>query len=363
MDDDNHAYRDGILAVAPTDARFMLRVPPRARLSFSAGLFKASRPGDTATFRVVIETKGEATTVFAREIAARPDDWHWHDAVVDLEAWAGQDIRLLLETRAPSQSRGLAVWGTPLVTSSRRAGDPPNVVVIAVDTLRADRLSAYGYGRRTSPQIEALAAQGTLFHNAFSASNWTSPAFASIFTGFMPSKHQVIHRARAIPSEMTTLAEYFRRAGWTTHAIVYKAYLYNMGFEQGFDTWFNVPRYDVRADDNLAKAMAWLDQYGHSRFFLFLHFNDPHQPFNQPPPFDRVYNTADDLARQGVSLPIVIEPGGGVRGCGACTAGGVPKPGFEKLAHALYDGAVAYVDDRIGKFLSALKERALYDKT
>ncbi len=359
--DSNYDYRYGILAVAPTDITY--RLLPRGRtLHFSVGLLKGSQPGDAATFRVLARVSGDEKKLYEKtlSIGARGENWHWYEGRIDLSELGGQEVELVLQTRAPKGSRGLAVWGSPVLDTLRKPGDPPNVVLIGLDTTRADRLSAYGYRRLTSPRLAALAKDGVLFAQATSSSNWTSPSFASIFTGLPPSQHQVIHRARAIAPEVSTLAEHFARGGWATGAVVFKAYLYNMGFEQGFDTWFNVPRYDVRADDNLKKALAWLDDNYQRRFFFFLHFNDPHQPFNQPPPFDHRFNTAADLARFGLKLPIVIEPSGGVRGCSKCAQA---TPAFRKLARDLYDGELAYMDDRIGKLIDGLKERGLYDDT
>ncbi|MEE8410450.1 MAG: sulfatase [Myxococcota bacterium] len=363
--DDNFSYRYGLLAVAPTTIRFTVDVPNDARLRFSTGMFKMSAPGDSATFRVRVEAAGAEKLLHDEtlNVAKNRQGWHWNDARISLAEWAGTKITLTFETSAPGNSRGLAVWANPIIDAPRTKDEPPNVIFIAVDTLRADRLSAYGYERPTSPNLEALAADGVRFDNAISASNWTSSSFGSLFTGVMPSRHRVIHRARAIPREMTTLAEHFRRAGYATHGVVFKAYLYDMGFEQGFDTFFNVPSPDVRADDNLGKAMAWLDDQGDRRFFFFLHLNDPHQPFNQPPPFDRKFNDASELKRFGVKLPIIIEPTGGVRGCRKCRVDGKLAPGFQTLAHDLYDGTVAYVDDRIGKLFAALEARGLYEDT
>lgn len=362
--DANYAYRDGLLAPAPTTIAFDLRIPREARLRLSVGMFKMSRTGDAATFRVRIASGAQQETLLERTLAVTPrfKDWRWHQVSADLHTWAGKRVRLTLETTAPATSRGLAVWSNPVITSQRRAGDPPNVILIAADTLRADRLSAYGYRRRTSIAIDRLAADGVLFKDVVSPSNWTSPAFASLFTGMLPSRHQVVHRARSIPERLDTLAEHFRDAGWTTYGIAYKAYLYNMGYERGFDSFFNIPRPSVTADTNLARALAWLDAHGDERFFLFLHFNDPHQPFNQPAPFERRFNTPAALARLGAELPLTVEPTGGVLGCRKCRRSGNVVPAFKKLGSELYDGEVAYLDDRIGAFLDALRERGLYDE-
>jgi len=363
--DHNYEYRYALFAPAPTSVTFEVEVPERARLIFSHALFKASRPGDRVEFRICARAEGEESELFASTLELDPagESWRWHDEKLALDQYAGRRVDLTFETRAPEGKRGYGLWGTPIIDVPRAEDDPPNVILIGVDTLRADRLFSFGYGRKTSPKLDALAADGFLFATAIAPTNWTSPSFASLFTGLMPSRHQVIHRARAIADDLTTVTEIFQDNGWATHGIAYKAYLYNMGFEQGFDTWFNVPDPNVRADDNLNKALAWLEANGDRRFFLFLHFNDSHQPFNLPPEFAKRYASPHLMKKLGATLPIVIEPQGGVLGCRRCTKNGKLDKRVKPLARDLYDGEVAYLDDRIGRLLTELKHRGLYEDT
>ena len=101
-----------------------------------------------------------------------------------------------------------------------------------------------------------------------------------------------------LPDEFSTIAERFREAGWPTNSIAYKPPLYDGNFEQGFDVAFNVPRENVVGEDNLREALEWLDANADRRNFLFLHFNDPHQPFTQPAPFDSKFGS--DPAEYGL---------------------------------------------------------------
>jgi arylsulfatase A-like enzyme len=364
--DRNHDFREALFAPAPTDLTFDIEVPKAARLRFSCALLKMSQPGDSVTFQILVASGDRGPrVVFSRvvRIGEGGKGWHWVDDEVDLSELAGRKVQLTLQTRAPAGTAGYALWGAPVIESPRATGEPPNVLIVAVDTLRADRLSAYGYGRPTSPNIDRLAADGVLFENAISPSNWTSPAFASMFTGQMPSSHGVIHRARAIPDEVVTLPEHFRMGGWSTHAVAYKAYLYNMGFEQGFDVWFNVPKHNPVADENLEKVLEVIETRGRSRFFLFVHFNDPHQPFNQPRPFDRAFNHPRTLKRFGLRLPFVVSTDGNVAGCRGCKKSGGPDSVFRTVTSDLYDGEIAYLDNALGRLFDALRQRDLYDDT
>jgi hypothetical protein len=290
---DNYSYHYALYVPPPTELGFPLTLQPDAVLRFSAGLSRETRPGHAARFEVQVRADGSDETLWSRTLTATPDEWLWHPAEVDLSEYAGQAVELVLRTTAEVGDPH-PLWSNPVVDSPAAGPGPRNVILIAVDTLRADRMSGYGYAKPTSPRLDAL-------------------------------------------------AERFRAHGWSTNSIAYKAPLYSSGYDQGFDVSFNVPRKITRADDNLAEAMQWLDANADRRNFLFLHFNDPHQPFAQPAPYDQVFGPLAD----GISLPLNVESSN--------------VEGLHDVASTLYDGAIAYVDDRIGAFVDALKDRGLYD--
>jgi arylsulfatase A-like enzyme len=281
----------------------------------------------------------------------------WHQALVDLSDYSGRSVELILRTSSAT-GHPHPMWGNPLVDAATPSAEPRNVILIAVDTLRADRLSSYGYAKPTSPNLDLLARDGVRFEHVVSNANWTCPSFASIFTGLVPARHGVVSLGLATPlsAGFATLAERFQARGWATHSIAYKVPLYDGGFEQGFDVSFNAPRYYTSAADNLAEALNWLESSSHRRNFLFLHFNDPHQPFTQPPEyankfgpppgghgFQMPFNLADHVQRLG---PESTDP---------------DRERLRDVMRGLYDGEVAYVDAHIGAFLNALEERGLYD--
>ncbi len=361
--DHNFDFRYAFLAPTPTTLRFQVRVPENGRLSFSYALLKNSVPGDESRFKVTVETgDGKRDVVFDKTLVldSRGKKWRWFDERVSLGAFAGQDVTLVLSTSARSSKKGFALWGNPVIDAPSRKARPLNVVVIAVDTLRADRLSCYGYGRPTSPRLDELAGEGLRFANATSPSNWTSATFASLFTGIMPSRHRVIQHSRLLPQDLPIMPEYFNDAGWTTQGIAYKGYLYNMGFERGFDGWFNIPRDNSLAEQNMEKAMAFLDRHGDRPFFLFLHFDDPHQPFNMPMSYVNRFLPAGALDEYGAKLPMVVS-GNGASNCSGCKKDGKLRDDFKETARGLYDAEVSYVDAEIGKLLDALRKRDLFD--
>lgn len=177
---------------------------------------------------------------------------------------------------------------------------PPNIVLIIVDTLRADHLSCYGYEVDTSPFISRLASQGILFERAYSASSWTSPATASMHTSLYPFQHGVTTgllatkrgreidasiKLNRIPDGAVTIAEVLKEAGYSTFAVTDNLNITEeQGFSQGFDRFQN---YNYRAADVVnAKLREWrYDIEGSEPYFVYVHYNDPHQPYNRRKPW------------------------------------------------------------------------------
>jgi arylsulfatase A-like enzyme len=337
----NYDWREALYAPPPTALAFDLVLPDAARLRLATGLFQESPPGSKARFEVELHTADASAParLLERTMTASMEAWRWEEADVDLSAWAGRAVTLVLSTHA-EEGDPHPLWANPRVEPAGHASDPL-VILIAVDTLRADRLSAYGHTRPTSPALDRLAAEGVRFDQARSNCNWTCPSFASIFTGLVPSRHGVSSYGPAtpLPEELDTLAELFQQRGFATRSIAYKVPLFDGNYEQGFDQAYNVPRDVIRGEENLARALEWLEGHRGGPAFLFLHFNDPHQPFVQPEPYDRKFGPAPE------EMP-PRDPSG---------ADG------QRMFSDLYDGAVAYVDACIGRFLDQVRTRGLYD--
>ena len=358
--DENWGFREAILAPTPTDIRYSLAVPREGRLRFSYALSELSRVGDRVRFQVLAgRPDGEQRELWSRELALTEESWHWHEAEVDLGELAGGSVDLTLRTRAPGD-RGYALWGSPTIDRPRRPDEPPNIVLIAVDTLRADRLSSYGYESTATPHLDALARDGTLFLDPISPSTQTPPSFASLFTGQLVARHGFLFATSKLAPGLPTLARVLRQNGWTTHAVAFHAALHDRTLARGFERYFNLPRTRHRADQNLAKGLEFLAAHGDRRFFFFLHFSDPHQPFTHPPEFVRE-ETAAALTEHGVELPFNLR--GSIGECPPCAAEGGIGADFRRVVRDLYDEEVAYVDAQIGSFLQALKDRDLYDDT
>jgi arylsulfatase A-like enzyme len=174
------------------------------------------------------------------------------------------------------------------------------VVVIVIDTLRADHLPAYGYAKDTAPFMSRLAREGVVFEHVYSPSSWTAPATASLFTSLYPFQHGVVLglRAtrklqarddsvplRALPTEVETLPEALKRAGYATFGLAENVNIStHLGFHRGFDRFRNLPADDT-ADALHARLLAWKGRIdAHPRSFLYLHYLDPHSPYTERAP-------------------------------------------------------------------------------
>jgi arylsulfatase A-like enzyme len=168
---------------------------------------------------------------------------------------------------------------------------PPNIVLVVLDTVRADALSCYGNPRQTTPRIDALARAGTRYTAAYATSFWTLPSHGSLLTGLYPSAAGSTSESNHLPAAATTLAERLGAAGWATGAVVRNAWLSSeRGFDQGFAHWVEAWRADADApsvageEAAVAAALRWIeDGRDHGApFFLFVNLNVAHLPYDPP---------------------------------------------------------------------------------
>ncbi len=187
--------------------------------------------------------------------------------------------------------------GLARVTRPAAPADAPNVLIVLVDTWRADHSSFLGYERDTWPGIDALAKEGVVFERAMSQAPWTKPSVGALFTSLVPSKHgamshasrQTNYRFVAMDRKHLTLAESLDAAGYETAAIVMNANVQpEYGFDQGFRTFHYISGWTTRDRDMVGYAEHWLHEERPDNgrpFFLYLHLTDPHYPYEPLPPF------------------------------------------------------------------------------
>jgi len=242
---------------------------------------------------------------------------------------------------------------------SVRGGSGLSILLITIDTLRPDHMGIYGYRRNTSPGIDALARDGTVFDRAFTFWPKTRGSFVAIHSGRRPSQNGYSRKHPVLLGFNPTIAEVLRQAGYTTAAIVDNSNVaarlgYAKGFESYRETW---EERDLRTEMDRARAITegsvrFLQGLPRDKpFFLWLHYVNPHTPYTPPPPYDKAFLDGD--ARTGPRLRPV-----------ASFHGGIPKQlavkGEDRLGYyvAQYDGEIAATDHEVGRVLEALRSSA-----
>lgn len=372
------------------------------------GVFRRS----AATATVIVVAAGLASDAAESALRAVPPHAVWGPVVVAAVAVAGGLVAVVLARGlgavAPRAralvlatllavgalgSIGIGVGGRAGGGARRVAGGTPNLVLVVIDTLRADHLGCYGYGRPTSPVLDRLAASGVLFEHAYAQSSWTKPSTASLLTGRLPSQHQTLSEAARLPDAEVTIAERLRDAGYRTATLSANPWVTpEYGFDQGVDDFFSV--YDERfarvplfmqvlkrvsqATDGkmrlynrvkylvlgelsttardtrvVDEALRWLDAHAGERFFLYVHLMSPHHPYDPPPPFDRF--VPDPTHRPVKNYP---------RKSYRFFEHGDPLPPAD-LADlvARYDGDIGYADRELGRLLDALARHGVAEST
>jgi arylsulfatase A-like enzyme len=193
-----------------------------------------------------------------------------------------------------------------------------NIVLITIDALRPDHLSCYGYKRRTSPTIDKIAKQGVIFKNAVAPSTWTAPSMVSLFTSTYPINHGVIdgrvnngkvYDQQVFSDELVTLTEVLQKNGYTTFGVASNLHLgESLGFARGFD-FFECLSFLPAPSVNKA-LFAWEDEIKKSnKFFLWIHYIDPHFPYHPRKPWINYYTSdrgkTENIAK--LSIPALWE--------------------------------------------------------
>ena len=234
-----------------------------------------------------------------------------------------------------AQFAGAEIPPSPKPKSQPGSTPRPNIILITLDTTRADRMGFLGSQRGLTPNLDELGRRSVVFGRAFSQVPLTPPSHATILTGTYPQFNQVNDFGVTLPKDVPDLPQILHTRGYHTAAFVSSLILDPIegaapGFDRGFDTYdagfhTRLPGQDRyatierRATEVVAHALAWLDKHPRGPFFVWLHFYDAHDPYDPPEPFKSRFSA---------------------------------QP---------YDGEIAYTDSAVGKFLTELRERGLYE--
>ncbi len=415
--------RNAVLTPPDVPRRWRLPEPAAGRLRFAYGLPRVEVPGGarTITFRVLAANGDEQVVLFEDTVDPRDRRraGRWLEGEVEIsggtgepregsadeppgdtdesraddtpqrrgEAWSGEVGELVFETSAPPGYRidaGLPAWANPEILGPVPGDRRPNVILISIDTLRADRLGVYGHGEPTSPNIDRWArSHGVTFRRAVATAPWTLPSHVSMLSGLDALRHGVNHHLPA-PRELELLAEMLRREGYRTAAVTGGGWLHpDQGLAQGFDVFHYWGRGAGGANElhaGFTRALQLLEEGRERELFLFFHTYEVHDPFRQRRPWaERCATTSDPTQRANEARPLaplradvlygaVEEPRTTAEGFAlrygfrkwlagtSAVADGVPITDAElPLVSCLYDSGVAYVDRYLGRLLERLE--------
>jgi arylsulfatase A-like enzyme len=302
--------RQALVTPPPTTVRMQVAVPRDAALRFGIGVDGAKqRRDDRSGVVFVIRVNGEERFRETLNPAERASHRGWRDRSIDLAGDEGHTVELALETRAESAGRDLAgIPGWSNVRLVRRttharqraARETPNLLVLLVDTLRADRLGTYGATPSPSPALDRLAATGLVFEDMISQSSWTMPSVASVLTGLHPRSHGAGAMAPTgdptaeggfLSDALTTWPELARAAGITTVGVSANPLVgTSSNLSQGFES-FDSLAWDARsanwepATEVNRRFLAWLGRHRGWRFVAYLQYMEPHDPYDPPAAF------------------------------------------------------------------------------
>ena len=358
-----------ILFAPPTSVyRFELDLPDGCTLEFETGIVRDTNsegllgdkgPGSAgATFSVTLKSSRGSELLFEERtpLPERKEERTFDIRAHSLRLPAGSGrARLELSVRG---TEGLfSFWRRPLILAP--VHDGKNVILVSVDTLRADRVSGYGYSRETTPRLDSLFTDSAVFLRTYAPSGWTLPSHVSLLTGLNVMNHRVEGEKDRMDPDLPTLAGELEKQGYFCAAMTSGGFVSPIfGFDLGFDTFqlgdWGIFKLDAAA--RLGRAAAdWLRGHGDRNFFLFLHTYQCHSPYDLPEPDRSIFLPPGTPAR----LRDPVHAVGGQAGIFK------PLPEADRQnASDLYDAEVRYVDRAlIGPLLDALHETGLYDRT
>lgn len=270
-------------------------------------------------------------------------------------------------------SRLLRILALLLVCAALLSGGrvQPNVVIVVIDTLRADHLGCYGYERPTSPYIDALAARGVRFANAHAPSSWTAASVASILTGLYPAEHGVETSTSVLNDQVPTIVEAFRRARYATAGLSANPVFVGpeMGFTRGFDRFEKLHGPSVKADQAVKMipvdaffqrfvevatadrmtdaALAWIAQQRAKTapYFLYVHYIDPHADYFPPRAYAARFGVPADAPLAGVAQRPLLR-----------SYKAPSDPADLATLVGLYDAEIAFTDQHVGRLIAGIEK-------
>ena len=378
---------DGVPALVelgPAVVRFAVRLPAAAELRVAPDLHGSARAAAAAvSFRVTVEARpGEEREVWSRVVG--PRDAAPGEIGVALPGAAGDIVRVGLHVAATGSADRFAwgVWKAPRIVGRgpvdaedleaappvpedgsrgqplRQAAAGANVLFVILDAGRASELGCYGYGRPTTPEIDRLAREGVLFERAYTPAVYTLAAMSSVWTSqYAERHHDAVSFSEPLPRGLLTLAELLSGQGVRTAGFVANPVAGGLnGFDRGFQEFHEVWRESGSGADSFRRVLpAWLKANKDHRFFAYVHFREPHFPYDPPSPFDTRFGPEGPITkdeRRDMAFFTSINQG----------RRSIDQAERDHLVR-LYDGSLAFADQEIGGLRRVLESEGLLERT
>jgi arylsulfatase A-like enzyme len=340
--------------------RWTLEVPEEAVLDFAGQVLSNQDAPEGSIGPVELGLRIGGMTVYERRVSSAESIITLTGAV-SLDPWAGDTVDLEFELCDVGAGNAM-VWTKRLwlaraedvPRSSSDAG--PNLLLVMVDTLRADHLGLYGYERDTSPTLERLAQESRVFDRAISQSSWTLPAVASLLTGDTPPEHGVIEGV-PLKTPTSTIGERLQAEGFTTFGFSANPLVGRLeAMHRGFEAFVQVPFAPAELVNRM--FLDWLVENDENRWFSYLHYIDPHSPYAAPPPWNERYTEGCRTPfTRGFELQELSDAVNFGKGSVEYSSDDI-----DCLVNG-YDGEIRYWDDQFGRLLASLEERGLLEDT
>lgn len=378
--------RKSIVLPLFTQLNYFIRIPERSFLQWTWEYIIQKQKGSRGipSLEILVQQEGGREESLFRDghDSASPGK---RSLEMALDRFAGKVVRLSFRCVGPDAEEGTPRPVALLIKAKikqkkagpkERAAAPPaslsctglndtNILLVVLDAANPSRMSCYGNGRETTPHIDRLADEGVLFTRAYAQASWTVPSVASLFTSTLPITHKVWSRDRMLADKAFTLAEALKKKGFATCAITATSSASSLhNLLQGFDRQIELYKWApkdlqsgkrlgvVWAEDFIAPVKDWIQQNKNDKFFLYLHYIQPHTPYNPPPPF------ADEIM-QGYT--------GSVKRRRPIAPHFMDRDTMDHddigFVQAMYDANLEYVDFQLGEILEYFKESNLYENT
>lgn len=354
-------HRRVLYVHAPSQLSFQVTVPQQARLDLGLG---------------IVGAREQRFTVKIGEETLLAETWRdpatWGSRSIDLSHFAGLTVRLVLETSADSPG-AVGLWASPILSGPRRP-TTPNVILFVIDAAGAEYSSAYGYGRPTTPNLERLAARGTLFENAWSNSTWSKPSTQSFMTSL---QHSVLGGygapSEALPASAPTMAELLHRRRYQTAVFTSNTWC---GTMSGLDRHVDVLQETIAgpnsaSSEELLRAFwQWRDDFPGAPYWVHFQTTDVHWPWEPVPPTAGTFLTPEKRAAFEALEAKLGAAQGGIGRTWALRApaalferAGVDRREYFEGARDAYDEALLYADYQLGQLVAEIERRGELDDT